>query len=405
MAESRNVTVGDRIAMWRSLRGWSQRQLADFSGLSPAFIGFLESGARQLNRRRDLYALADALQCTPEDLTGEMPVLSDPAGVAVQTVVPSLRTALIDGGPDLPPDVRAREVDALMRELRWAQRVWTDGRYEAFGPRVPALIDELHVHAASADEHTSHRALAALVEAYDLAQGLARVLGRPELGMVAAEKAHHAAVQTQERALIGFARWMQTMAMERAGGRRRAPRLADAAIREMEPHAGAGDEQAQMYGMLHLLAGLLAARADRAEESAEHLDEAEALARRTGEGNAFWLHFGPTNVAMWRVGAAVESGEGPRALEIVRGIDAAVIHSPAREADFCMEVGRGLAQQEDGSRDHEALRWFLRAERLAAQKVRSDPLVRGIVEGMARRDRAGNVDLRSFARRIGVGAE
>jgi len=68
-------------------------------------------------------------------------------------------------------------------------------------------------------------------------------------------------------------------------------------------------------------------------------------------------------------------------------------------------LGRGLAQREDGARDREALRLFLRAERLAAHKVHNDPLVRGIVEGMARRDRAGSVDLRSFVRRIGVGAE
>ncbi len=75
-----------------------------------------------------------------------------------------------------------------------------------------------------------------------------------------------------------------------------------------------------------------------------------------------------------------------------------------RKACACSDSGDALAQWEDGSRDREALRWFLRGERLAAHEVHNDPLVRGVVEGMARRDRVGNLDLRSFAHRIGVGA-
>jgi len=108
---------------------------------------------------------------------------------------------------------------------------------------------------------------------------------------------------------------------------------------------------------------------------------------------------------MWRVGAAVELGEGPRAVEVAQRIDPDVLDSPARAADFYLELGRALAQSDDGSRDAEALRMFLRAERLAAQKVHTDPLVRSIVVGMSRRDRAGRLDLRSFASRIRVGAQ
>jgi len=388
--------------MWRSLRGWSQRQLADFSGLSPAFIGFLESGARDLNRRRDLNALAEALQCNPEDLTGEPYTPRDTAGVLAYSAIPGLRVALLDGGPDYPPDVPARPLDDLAREVDWAQRKLADAKYDVFGPRVPALLDELHVHAGGGDEGEARRALALLVEVCYLAYGLARATGHPELGLIAADKGLQAARRVGDPALTGFIQWVQVLALERAGARRRAPQMAEAAVEAIQPFASRDSVTAQVYGMLHLASGLLLARTDDKAASDAHLDEAADLAQRTGERNDLFLHFGPTNVAMWRVGAAVELGEGPGALEVARTIDPQVIHGPAREADFYLELGRGLAQRDDGVQDRDAVRLFLRAERLAPQKVRTDPLIRDVIAGMLRRDRTGNVDLRSLAKRIGV---
>lgn len=405
MAQPRVVTVGDRIAMWRGLRGWSQRQLADFSGLSAGFVGMLESGQRQLVRRRDLSVLADALQCTPEDLTGEPYVPGDADEARAYSAIPDLRVALLDGGVDDPPDVPVRPLDEVRRDIAWSQRQWTQGRYDSFGPRVPRLLDELHALAASTDEATARAALVALVEANYLAYVLAKGLGHPDLALVAGHNAVEAAKRAGDPTLVGFADWVQIMGLERAGARRKAPKAAAAALARMEPHAGASDTAAQVYGMLHLIAGLLAARFEDRALSDQHLMEAESLALHTGEGNAFQLHFGPTNAAMWRVESAVELGEGPRGEQMASDVDPIAVASPTREADFCLVLGRGLAQREDGARDREALRLFLRAERLASHKVHNDPLVRGIIEGMARRDRVGSMDLRSFARRIGIGAE
>lgn len=405
MAERSNVTVGDRIAMWRGLRGWTQRELADFAGLSPAFIGFLESGARDLNRRRDLNALAEALQCNPEDLTGEPFTPRDESGVLAYTAIPGLRAALLDGGPDLPPDVPARPLDALAHEVDWAQRKLADARYDSYGPRVPALVDELHVHAHTGPEDITRRALSLLVEVCYLAYGLARATGHPELALIAAEKGLQAARRVGDPALVGFIQWVQVLALERAGATRRAPKLAEAAVDAIEPHASGDPITAQVHGMLHLASGLLLARTENKPASDAHLDEAAAIARHTGESNDLYLHFGPTNVAMWRVGAAVELGDGPAALEVARSIDPQVIHGPAREADFYLELGRGLAQRPDGGQDREALRLFLRAEHLSPQKVRTDPLVRDVLAGMLRRDRSGSIDLRSLGKRIGVLAD
>jgi hypothetical protein len=68
-------------------------------------------------------------------------------------------------------------------------------------------------------------------------------------------------------------------------------------------------ESARLAGMLALSHSLVAVadsrRAD-AEATVEHTTE---LARYTGEGTAFGLGFGPTNVGLWRMEALLEAGD------------------------------------------------------------------------------------------------
>jgi hypothetical protein len=83
--------------------------------------------------------------------------------------------------------------------------------------------------------------------------------------------------------------------------------------------------------MHHLLAAKLAARAGRAGDARDHLDQARALAGRTGERNTATLHFGPTTVALWTLTVDADLGEGPRAYEQSHSerVDVASLHSRA----------------------------------------------------------------------------
>lgn len=391
-------TIGDRLAWWRRQRGWTQRQLAGFAGVSAGFVGMIESGERALARRRDVYAFAEALQCIPEDLTGEPYAPSTAASAATHAALPALRAALLDSTLDVPPDVASRPVAELVREVDWIITQWNEGRFDSMARVLPAALDELHAHGATGDP----AALSELVRALYAGQGLAKALGHPELACVAADRAHDAAVRHGDPALIGLSTWVQSLALERAGARRRAPIVAAAGLDVMEGHAGHGDVADEMYGMFHLACGLFAARAGNQADSDAHLDAAGEVAGRTGEADAFSLHFGPTNVAMWRMNAAAELGDGPRALELARAVVPALVRSPAREADFWAEMARAAAQDDTGAHDRQATGWLLRAEQRAAQKIHTDPLVRDVVRVMASRDRAGNADLRSFARRLSV---
>jgi transcriptional regulator with XRE-family HTH domain len=64
------MTLGDRLRHMRTLRGWSQRELAERAGVRQALISQLESGRQQDTTSANVRRLALALSCTVDYLTG-----------------------------------------------------------------------------------------------------------------------------------------------------------------------------------------------------------------------------------------------------------------------------------------------------------------------------------------------
>ncbi len=62
-------------------------------------------------------------------------------------------------------------------------------------------------------------------------------------------------------------------------------------------------ESAQLAGMLALSHSLVAVADSRRADAEAAVEHATELARYTGEGTAFGLGFGPTNVGLWRMEA------------------------------------------------------------------------------------------------------
>lgn len=162
---------------------------------------------------------------------------------------------------------------------------------------------------------------------------------------------------------------------------------------------------AEVVGMLHLQQARSAARRQRADDARAHLDEAAGLAARVGERNGFGQHFGPTNVAAWRLMIGIELGEGARAAEdITRApVDIAALGSAERSSSLHLDFARALVQ--DGrDRDAEALRHLDTADRLAPQRIRPDPIARELVATLDRRARRRVWELDSLRNRFGIGA-
>jgi hypothetical protein len=147
---------------------------------------------------------------------------------------------------------------------------------------------------------------------------------------------------------------------------------------------------------------LAAAAASRPAEVDAALDQASELAERTGQGNAYWMGFGPTNVGLWRMAVALESGDHEQAATVAESIHPDQHPSTERRATYWLDYGRALAGMRGKADD--AIRALRTAETLHPTRVRRNPFARETVAELTRRARrdAGGRELRGMAYRMGI---
>ena len=396
-------TIGRRLREIRYWRGKSLRAVAELAGLSESYLSRLERGDRNVDRRSTLEALAAALEVAPGELTGAHELTAAPGMGETYAAVVALRVALADNALDDPAIDVARpwpELAAALHRVNADLRPRAD--YAALGLVLPDLIAELHAIAVTDAEHRD-AALRGLLDVYTAAAMTAKHLGSPDLAAVAAMHARAVAGELDSPAHTALAELVRAQAVS-SPARQRSLALAARAADQVAPAVGADQGAAEMYGMLRLTCALNAAALQRPDESADHEAEAADIAGWVGTGANFGnQNFGKTNVGFWRVTLAVERGEGGKVAELARGVDPSVVASASRRAGFYTDLGRGLAAER--SRRGEAVAALRTAERLAPQRVRSNPYVRETVTGLlraARRDAEGR-ELRGLAYRMGIG--
>lgn len=227
---------------------------------------------------------------------------------------------------------------------------------------------------------------------------LSKGTGHPELAWIAAERAHAAARLADDPTLVGAANVLRGFSLVSTGvrPRERALAIVTRGAEELDGYPTT-DEAAEVLGMLHLVASFAHTAAGRPGPAGDRMREALALAGHTGDGNAYGLWFGPTNVGAWRVALAVEQGEGGAVAELAAEVNEAML-PPFRRASMLADVGRGLAREH--GRHGEAVRALLRAEAIAPHQMHADPFTRQAVASLL--SAAGGADLRNLARRVGV---
>ena len=226
-----------------------------------------------------------------------------------------------DATLDDVPDIPARPVAVLARAAREANLEADHVCYARGAHELAALLIELQVHVVSGDSDTQRAALAALVETCMAAQGLARTLGHAELALTLARRGYDAARRLGRDDLVGLMAMNRGHALMRIGARHRATAVLTGGLDETGALPGPTPKDTtvgEARGMLHLSAALLSARDGRPGDAGTHLDEADSLAAHTGERNHMRYHFGPSNVAAWKLTVAVENGTGPTPLNALR---------------------------------------------------------------------------------------
>jgi DNA-binding Xre family transcriptional regulator len=388
-------TIGWALWRVRDDRGKSLRVVAGLAGMSKDTLQRIETGERSPTLS-ELRALADALQISVSELT-RLPVPA-PANGHTDSTVEAVRLALTavsrhrPGGQVLSVEVLRTRLQATLdaaRQCRQAEVTFA----------LPELIRDVHTSITAGRDVAELLDLAVLLHVQAVSHWL-REVGAPldlrrenDITLT-----YRLAEERDTPIALGLAAYGATRAMLAAG----APEMAHADLSAVDVPTTTA-ESTQLAGMLALSHTLVATtgshRAD-AEAAREHAGE---LAKRTGEGIAYGLGFGPTNVGMWRMESTLEIGDHELMAALAEGLNPDVHPYQSRRSAYWRDYGRGLAQLR--GRHDDAVRALRRAEAIHPHRVLRDPFVRDTLAVLLRHSRRGSStdqELRGMARRAGL---
>ncbi|MGH3593158.1 MAG: helix-turn-helix domain-containing protein [Pseudonocardiaceae bacterium] len=388
-------TIGARVRQIRRARSKSLRVIAGLTGMSTTHLWRIEHGERALDLS-EIAALADALQIAPSELI-KLPIPA-PANGDTDSAIKAVRRALRavshgrPGGQIVPVEtLRARVMAVVAAHTRCDQE-------HQVGAALPALITDLHTSIVAGRDVAELLDLAVFLHV-GATTGWLRVAGAEvDLREQAVLLGSHAAQERDTPTALGLATWggLHVMLIDGA---------TDLALAELDATTVPtnSQESMQLAGMLALSRSLVAAADNRAADVQAPLELAGELAERTGEGNAYWMGFGPTNVGCWRMAAAVEIGDHELVAAIAEGLHPERHPHRGSQALYWVHYGRALSRLR-GRRD-DAVMALRRAELISPHQVQRDPLARDILSELrarTHRDSPVGRELRRMAVRAGL---
>ena len=397
---------GQRIARARRRRGLSQATLAGLVGRSESWLSQVERGLREVDSHTVLTVLAKILRIDVAELTGDEPAAPRSACyTAAQDIerammaYDGLESVIAGTEADRPPDIQR-----LALAVGRVNHTYQAARYEEAGLMLPALIRGVE---AAARTCPSRDALAVSTVRSQVYQATAMVLnrvGETELAWTAADRAITAAEHAEAGLTAALSAYRLAHVFTRRKRTTQARDLTTGAASALHCSGRNEDpERLSVAGSLHL-ADALAAAAEFDHAAADRsLAQAQQVADRLGEDrNDHWTAFGPSNVRIHRISAAVAFGDADTAVETSEALD--LLHLPpglaGRRSQVSLDLGRAYAQQRY---DAAAVNMLLEAERIAPQLVRYDAATHDLLTLLMRREhRASTPQLRPLAHRAGV---
>jgi tetratricopeptide (TPR) repeat protein len=159
-------------------------------------------------------------------------------------------------------------------------------------------------------------------------------------------------------------------------------------------------EALAVAGQLHLGASVICARADNEAAVDRHIAEAATIAKRIGDASdVHWLSFGPANVALHRMSAAVEMGEYDAALKQARKMRLPTSLATSRRAHFLID--RARTEMETGFTE-KALEHLVEARKTAPEQTRYHPGARETIRGLVHLARRTPDTLNHMAAWVGL---
>ncbi|MFC6083888.1 helix-turn-helix domain-containing protein [Sphaerisporangium aureirubrum] len=384
--------TGQRIARWRKLRGLTQSGLAIRAHLSRSLVAQVETGHKPATPSM-VAAVAKALSLDVAKLHGQPFGEADRSGNAVHAAIPAIRRAFsyADVAPDLgmPP----RSLKELSSELVRLQKLQGAAFHQELALRLPAVIEELTVHAVGSGKP---RAWRLLNRADAVAVSLARRLGYNDLAQVGIERAADAARRADDPYLPHLVMLSRALLLLTTGEW-------DLALVLMQRSVGQVDEDERpestsVLGALHLRAAVAAARAGRGAEAWEHHGVAADAARRNKDKkDVYALQVMPANAAIHGCAVAAELGDVDEAIRLDERLSLPMTMLAERRAHHEIDMSRALVWAGNAN---QSLTRVLRAEKIAPQMTYFHPTARETVKALDRYYRVIPEPLRALQERM-----
>ncbi|PGH42109.1 Transcriptional regulator, contains XRE-family HTH domain [Micromonospora sediminicola] len=405
------LPIGRRVAYWRSRRKMSQQVFADRLGKSKSWVDKVERGVRRLDKFSVLYEIADILQIDVQLLHGKDPERrTDALNCIDQVEVEEIRTALerydsmsayFDAAPYPPP------LADMHKAVNHAWLTYQYGRYGMLTRALPKLLrDAQAADAGYGGDDQAREAAHLLGQVYQIASSVLRKLGECDLAWLAADRSMAVAQRADDPLLAGIATTRVCNALVAMGRPRPALELNVRIANRLAP-GGDNDvrpERLSVYGMLLLQGAMAAARIGDSATVDDLLTGAGEAATLLGaDHNHYWTSFGPTNLELHRAAAAVELGDGGRAVETHHRLAEPAFNAllPERRAHHLLDLARGYAQIGDVANAGDML---LRGDRLAPSEIRCRPIAHEVMSDVLRRTRgAPPPPIAELAEHMGVG--
>ncbi|RLP94971.1 helix-turn-helix transcriptional regulator [Micromonospora sp. CV4] len=402
----------------RKMLGFSQERLAEVLGVERSTVvrwERAENDPQPWHRIRIAEALQvplDQLQEILDDVSVATPggIMGDSTG----NTQPGTRADLLAGlraflTRYLASDNRGSPSASLPVVRRAVARVHGLYQRASYVPASRHIPDVLRAATELTQSGSGiHRATAfkLLAAAYIAASKIACKVGDGETALLTADRAATSAQLADDQALAAVAAYQAACALLRFPDRLgEAEAVAAASIDHLaRPRPSPHPDLISAHGALLLLAAIIAARRGDVKQAGRHLAQAQSVAADLGsDQNRLWTGFGPTNVTIHTVSAAVAAGNAERAIEIGSRLDTSrlPIALIGRRAQVHLDLAEAGATGSDGS--SLAVLHLLEAERVAPELPAANVQARTLLLNLLSKERrSATPGLRPMAVRAGL---
>jgi transcriptional regulator with XRE-family HTH domain len=400
----------DRVAELRRRRGLSQRELGAAVRRSESWVSQIERGVQPVERFAVLQALADALGVPASTLRPEAgaPTHAGPPRAQRWSELDGLRLALA-GHPSLEALLdghgprEAADRTSLRKRVAHAWDLTHASRFNDLAHELTPLLLELESEFRTTRAPGRRIVSELLASAYQAAAAAFAQVDDPEAAWVAADRSIRAGEDSGRplEVIAGHFRLAHAfLRLQRLELAEHVATTAAEALAERVARAEVSAEELSLYGAMHLVLAVIAARENHRTQARRHIKTARTVAARLGEDrNDFDTEFGPSNVEVHAVSVAADLGDAGEALEAAATVDVSRL-SPERQARFHLDLARAHTQRRHVG---EALAALLTAEQLSPEQVHSHGLVREIIyDLLGLSGRRPPEELQALARRCGA---